>query len=60
TCLQFEAGVHIADCLRSGKSDKELLDVLLQGIAQKPKSHKFDQKDNLEKREYRNMSQIGG
>ncbi|MBQ6928945.1 MAG: GTP 3',8-cyclase MoaA [Oscillospiraceae bacterium] len=60
TCLQFEAGVHIAGCLRSGKTDKELLDVLLQGIAQKPKSHKFDQKDNLENRELRNMSQIGG
>ena len=60
TCLQFEAGVHIASVLREGKSDDELLDTLLYGIAHKPKSHKFDQKENLENREQRNMSQIGG
>ena len=60
TCLQFEAGVNISECLRGGKTDKELLDVLMQGISQKPKSHKFDQKENLENREHRNMAQIGG
>ena len=60
SCLQFESGTYITPALREGKSDDELLQTLMHGIAQKPKGHKFDQKDNLENREQRNMSQIGG
>ena len=60
TCLQFEAGVDLKPCLREGGTDQQLMEALLYGISQKPKAHQFDQKDNFEKREYRNMSQIGG
>ena len=60
TCLQFEAGVNLMPYLREGKTDAELMEALSYGISQKPKAHQFDQKDNFEKREYRNMSQIGG
>ena len=60
TCLQFEAGVNLMPYLREGKTDAELMEALSYGISQKPKAHQFDQKENFEKREYRNMSQIGG
>ena len=60
TCLQFEAGIDLMPCLRGDKSDEELLQTLMQGIANKPKSHKFDNKDYFDEKEYRNMSQIGG
>lgn len=60
TCLQFEAGINLMPCLREGGTDAQLLEAVAQGIAQKPKAHQFDQKDNFDKREYRNMSQIGG
>lgn len=60
TCLQFEAGIDLMPCLRGNKSDEELLQALMQGIASKPKSHKFDSKDYFDEKEYRNMSQIGG
>ena len=60
TCLQFEAGVNLMECLRNGGSDKQLTELLAEGIAKKPKSHQFDNKDTIENREYRNMSQIGG
>lgn len=60
TCLQFEAGVSVADCLRGDKTDEELLDLLLYGISQKPKSHQFEDKEEFDRREHRNMAQIGG
>ncbi|MBR5251655.1 MAG: GTP 3',8-cyclase MoaA [Oscillospiraceae bacterium] len=60
TCLQFEAGVHLMPCLRSDKTDVDLLCLLMEGISKKPKSHQFDNKEQFENREYRNMSQIGG
>ena len=60
TCLQFEAGVDLKPCLREGGTDKDLEAELLKGIALKPKSHRFDEKDYFENREIRNMSQIGG
>ena len=60
TCLQFEAGIDLMPCLRGDKSDEELLQTLMHGIANKPKSHKFDNKDYFDEKEYRNMSQIGG
>ena len=59
-CLQFEAGVDLMPALRGGRTDQELLQVLLEGIANKPQSHRFDQKDYFEEKEHRNMSQIGG
>lgn len=60
TCLQFEAGIDLKPCLREGGTDKDLEAELLKGIALKPKSHRFDEKDYFENREIRNMSQIGG
>ena len=60
TCLQFEAGVDLKPCLRGGGTDEDLEAELLKGIALKPKSHRFDEKDYFENREIRNMSQIGG
>lgn len=59
-CLQFEAGVDLMPCLRGGSTDAELLQVLMEGIANKPQSHRFDDKDYFDNREIRNMSQIGG
>lgn len=60
TCLQFEAGVDLMPCLRSDSTDDDLLCLLMEGIAKKPKSHQFENKEQFEHREYRNMSQIGG
>ena len=60
TCLQFEAGTDLKPCLRGGCTDNELEAELLKGIANKPKSHRFDEKDYFDNREIRNMSQIGG
>lgn len=60
TCLQFEAGVFVTPYLRRNCTDEELMDILAEGISKKPKSHQFDQKENFDKKEYRNMSQIGG
>ena len=59
-CLQFEAGVDLMPCLRGGGSDDELLQLLADGISNKPESHRFDDKDYFDHREIRNMSQIGG
>lgn len=60
TCLQFEAGVYLTPCLRNGCTDTQLMELLMDGISKKPKSHQFDNKEEIEKREHRNMSQIGG
>ena len=59
-CLQFEAGLDLKQCLRDGSTDKELEELLLKGIANKPKSHRFDEKNYFDEKEHRNMSQIGG
>lgn len=60
TCLQFEAGVNLMPCLRGRGTDEQLLELLVNAINQKPKSHQFENKEEFDKREYRNMSQIGG
>ncbi|MBQ7284138.1 MAG: GTP 3',8-cyclase MoaA [Oscillospiraceae bacterium] len=59
-CLQFEAGVDLMPTLRGNKNDSELLQVLMDGIANKPQSHRFDDKDYFKDKENRTMSQIGG
>ena len=59
-CLQFEAGVHLMPCLRGGGTDAQLEELMLKGIAAKPQSHRFDDKDYFNEKEHRNMSQIGG
>ena len=59
-CLQFEAGIDLKPCLREGGTDNELLQLMIEGIANKPKSHRFDEKDYFTDKEHRNMSQIGG
>ena len=59
-CLQFEAGLDLKPCLRSDATDKELEELLLKGISNKPQSHRFDEKDYFNEKEHRNMSQIGG
>ena len=59
-CLQFEAGVDLMPCLRQGGTDAQLEEILLEGIASKPQSHRFDDKDFFKEKEHRNMSQIGG
>lgn len=59
-CLQFEAGVDLMPCLRRGGTDAQLEELMLKGIAAKPQSHRFDDKDYFNEKEHRNMSQIGG
>ena len=59
-CLQFEAGIDLKPCLRSDAGDEQLEQLLLKGIANKPQSHRFDEKEYFNEKEYRNMSQIGG
>jgi len=59
-CLQFEAGVDLMPCLRGGGTDEQLEELMLKGIAAKPQSHRFDDKDYFNEKEHRNMSQIGG
>ena len=59
-CLQFEAGVDLKPTLRDCSTDKQLEEELLKGIANKPQSHRFDQKDYFTDKENRTMSQIGG
>lgn len=59
-CLQFEAGVDLMPCLRGGGTDAQLEELMLKGIAAKPQSHRFDDKDYFNEKEHRNMSQIGG
>lgn len=59
-CLQFEAGADLMPCLRGGGTDAQLEEIMLAGIANKPQSHRFDDKDYFNEKEHRNMSQIGG
>lgn len=61
TCLQFQAGVDLKPYLRS-QNEEALLEVLLNAIARKPKEHQFlkENYENLEDKETRTMSQIGG
>ncbi len=60
TCLQFEAGVFLTSYMREGCTDAQLADIIVDSINRKPKAHQFDNKEEFDQREHRNMSQIGG
>lgn len=57
-CLGQEDRVSLRDPLRSGLSDKEMKNLILQAIARKPFSHEFT--SNRQKVSLRHMSSLGG
>jgi cyclic pyranopterin phosphate synthase len=59
TCLQFEAGSDLKELLRSGASDDELKELVVQTIYKKPKQHEFLSQD-IEAENNLSMYQIGG
>lgn len=58
-CLQYTSGTDLKKIIRSGLSDEELLEEIRLAIIKKPKEHQFND-NNLDKKENRKMSQIGG
>ncbi len=57
-CLCFDSTLDLRAMLRSGCSEEELLEALRRGIESKPRSHRFDLRQEIT--EHRTMSQIGG
>lgn len=55
-CLQSRTGVDLKRYLREGCTDQELLELLKEGIRQKPKEHHF-QEENIQSTA---MAKIGG
>ena len=59
TCLQYDTGADLRECLRSGGTDEQLLEIIRRAILTKPVSHHFDRERSAGDEE-RIMSQIGG
>lgn len=55
-CLQSQNGMDLKAHLRKGCTDEELLELLIEGIRQKPKEHHF-QEENIQSAA---MAKIGG
>ena len=55
-CLQSQNGMDLKTHLRKGCTDEELLELLIEGIRQKPKEHHF-QEENIQSAA---MAKIGG
>lgn len=59
TCLQYDTGADLRECLRAGGTDGQLRELIEKAILAKPISHHFDKERDIGD-EQRIMSQIGG
>lgn len=60
TCLQYEAGLHLSDLLRTDVSGETLRQAVAEAIRKKPACHAFGEAQEGEGWEKRPMSGIGG
>ncbi len=59
TCLQYESGTDLRKLLREGADRETLKKAVEQAVREKPRSHRFGEKDTGEEERHM-MSQIGG
>lgn len=59
-CLHYENGIELKPLLRSGKSDEEIRECIVEAVKRKPKAHAFSEDLPDEKEDQRKMVQIGG
>ncbi|MEF9939718.1 MAG: GTP 3',8-cyclase MoaA [Clostridium sp.] len=63
TCLQYDYGVDLKKMLRSGSSDEEISEAMMEAVYLKAAEHNFHRgeiEEDMMGREHRGMSQIGG
>ncbi|HIS26512.1 MAG TPA: GTP 3',8-cyclase MoaA [Candidatus Pullilachnospira intestinigallinarum] len=60
TCLQYEAGLNLAERIRRGDSDDQLKSAIAEAIRKKPACHAFESGQENNGWETRPMSGIGG
>lgn len=60
TCLQYDCGAELKPLLEGGCSDRELAEVIIKALQEKPAGHNFGYTGLVEGKERRGMSQIGG
>jgi len=59
SCLQYETGRDLRKSLRSGATDEEIKEAIIQAIEEKPIGHIF-LSGHIDQEEHHTMSQIGG
>lgn len=59
TCLQYESGIDLRKLLRSGSTDEEIKQAVLETVWNKPSEHAFHERE-ISHGENRCMSEIGG
>lgn len=59
-CLSYESHMDVKQAMRDGAGDRELADMIREGIYRKPARHGFGDEENRAMRETRRMAAIGG
>ncbi|MBQ0135288.1 MAG: GTP 3',8-cyclase MoaA [Oscillospiraceae bacterium] len=59
-CLQYDKGITLRDMMRDGATDEELAQEIEKAVKDKPKQHIFNDYQEHEGIEEKNMSRIGG
>lgn len=59
-CLHYNSGIALKPLLRSGLSDEQIREKIVEAVRQKPKAHDFAHTEQLAASDSRKMVQIGG